>query len=438
MQAVILAGGQGKRLHSLTKDIIPKPMVPVVGVPLLERQIQCLVREGISKVLLVVGHLGTVIKQNFGDGRRFNVKIDYFEEKEPLGTGGALPLIKDQLDEEFFLLFGDLLFDVSLDRMIRFHHEKSSFLTMMVHPNTHPYDSDLVLVDEESRITKIDLKNPNRCYWFENLVNAGLYVMNKEVCSYVPNLKGEKVDLEKNVIAEIIKQRADVFAYRSSEYLRDVGTVERIRESELDLIGGKVANRNLHNKQKAIFLDRDGTINRSCGYIDSPKKFFLEDGVVEAIKNVNNSGYLAIVVTNQPAVARGLITIDGVMEINRKMETLLGNEGAFLDKIYFCPHHPDVGYPGENKKYKIPCDCRKPSIGMILQAQQEFNLDLSKCWMVGDTTTDIKTAENGGMRSVLVLTGEKGEDKKYSCRPNFVAPNLKSAINLILGDKYER
>lgn len=232
-------------------------------------------------------------------------------------------------------------------------------------------------------------------------------------------------------------QREDVFAYQSSEYLRDIGTLERIRTAEQDLIEGKVAKRNLHYKQRAIFLDRDGTINKLRGYIDSPEKFILEDSAVEAIKKINNSGFLAIVVTNQPAVARGLITVEELMEINRKMETLLGKQGCFLDKIYYCPHHPDSGFLGENKKYKITCECRKPRIGLIRLAEREFNLDLSECWMVGDTTTDVKTAENGKMRSVLVLTGEKGEDGKFSCAPNLVAPDLFSAVNLILGVRNE-
>ena len=156
---------------------------------------------------------------------------------------------------------------------------------------------------------------------------------------------------------------------------------------------------------------------------------------MEAIKKNNASGRLGIVVTNQPVVARGLCDIVDVENIHKKLATLLGREGAFLDDIQFCPHHPDKGFPEENPAYKIPCECRKPKTGMIEKAAEKYNIDLAESWMIGDTTMDIQTGINAGMRTVLVLTGEAGKDKKYDVKPDFVCGNLLEAVEKILEEE---
>ena len=241
-----------------------------------------------------------------------------------------------------------------------------------------------------------------------------------------------KVDLEKELLSGLIEQGAAVYAYQSPEYVKDVGTVDRIRAAEQELISGYAAGRNLKHKQRAIFLDRDGTINRKNGLIYKEEQFELEPCAAEAIREINRSGYLAIVVTNQPVVARGLCGIGDVEHIHRKMETLLGTEGAFVDAIYFCPHHPDKGYPEENPAYKIPCSCRKPGIGMLKDAAERFNIEMSKSWIVGDGTMDIQTGNNAGTHTALVLTGDAGKDGKYNAKPDLIADDLLSAVNKII------
>ncbi|UKI29412.1 MAG: D-glycero-beta-D-manno-heptose 1,7-bisphosphate 7-phosphatase [Clostridium sp.] len=195
---------------------------------------------------------------------------------------------------------------------------------------------------------------------------------------------------------------------------------------------------NLANKQKAVFLDRDGTINEYVGFLRKEEDFRLMPGVSEAIKKINNSGYLAIVVTNQPVIARGEVTEDELEEIHKKMETLLGLDGAYIDDIYYCPHHPDKGFEGEIPELKIECDCRKPKTGMLEKAAREHNIDLSSSIMIGDSTLDIKMAENAGMQSVLLKTGQKGEDGKYEVSPTLIAEDLNDAINKIIGKKVSK
>jgi len=430
MQAVIMAGGKGTRLSAITRDEIPKPMVPLLGKPLLLWQVECLKRNGVTEILMVIGHLGHVIRDYFGDGSAFGVAISYYEETEALGTAGALSHIEQRLDAEFFLVFGDILFDIDLERMHRFHREKQALVTLFVHPNSHPFDSDLVETDADGRVLRFDSKHNVRDYWYDNAVNAGLYWMDRALCRHVP--REGKVDLEKEILTGLCARGEAVYAYHSPEYVKDVGTVERITAAARELEGGFVASRNLRQRQKAIFLDRDGTVNVENGLVYKPEMLELEPCAVEAIGLINRSGYLALMVTNQPSVARGLCEIEDVETIHRKLKTLLGNKGVYLDDLLFCPHHPDKGYPEENPLYKIPCRCRKPGIGMVETLAEKYNLDLSRCWMVGDRTVDVQTGINAGMKTALVLTGAAGKDGKYPVAPDLTAPDLLEAVRQIL------
>ena len=183
---------------------------------------------------------------------------------------------------------------------------------------------------------------------------------------------------------------------------------------------------------KCVFLDRDGVINKEVDQLIDINKFELLDGVTEAIRLLNNSDYLSIVVTNQPSVAKGFCNLETIESINRFMETLLGNEGLKLDSIYFCPHHPERGFPGENKKYKIDCNCRKPKIGLFESAKSSFNIDYSKSYIVGDRTSDIMAGKNAGISSILVRTGYGGRDEAYQVNPDYTAENLKDAVSNII------
>ena len=431
MQAVIMAGGKGTRLAALTKDEIPKPMVPVAGKPLLLWQVERLKEHGITELIMVIGHLGEKIQEYFGDGSAFGVHIEYFVEEVPLGTAGSFYYLKDMLKEDTFLMMsGDLLFDIDFERMVHFHKEKGSVATLFVHPNGHPYDSDLLVLDAEERAIRFDSKHNTRDYWYDNCVNAGIFVFDKKICDRVP--EPVKRNLENDIIKGMIDDGEPVYGYRSPEYVKDVGTVDRIAQGLADIESGFISARCLKQKQKCIFLDRDGTINKKNGFIANEDAFELEDCALEAIKKINKSGYLAIVITNQPSVARGLCEIEDIERIHKKLSTILGREGVYVDDIRFCPHHPDKGFPEENPLYKIVCDCRKPKTGMIDAAAEKFNIDLSQSWMVGDTTMDMQTGVNAGVRTALVMTGDAGQDNKYDVTPTLVCKDLLEAVEMIL------
>jgi D-glycero-D-manno-heptose 1,7-bisphosphate phosphatase len=410
MKTIIMAGGRGTRIAELFPNI-PKPLIPVDGVPILEREIRSLAAQGFDDIILTVGYLADKIINYFDDGSKLGVKIDYFVEKTPLGNAGALFHLRDKTgDEPFFLLNADAAFDVDFKRMFEYHKQKGGLVTLFTHPNSHPYDSGLIIADKDGYVEKWLSKEDERPQWYENRVNAGLHVLDSKVldiCSKSIDLNS-KVDLDRQVLKPLCGT-GKMFCYDSPEYVKDMGTPDRFHQVEADYKSGVVQAKNLHNKQKAIFLDRDGTINKYVGFLRNIDNFELIEGAAEAIKLINQSGYLAIVVTNQPVIARGEVTWEQLNEIHRKMETLLGKEGAYVDGLYICPHHPDKGFAGERPEYKIVCDCRKPKPGLLLRAAKDFNIDLSKSYMIGDDDRDVEAGINANCKDSIKIETNQDE-----------------------------
>lgn len=406
MKTVIMAGGQGSRIASLRSDI-PKPMIPIDGIPVLEREIQCLVSQGFDDILITVSHLGQQIMDYFGDGSGtspatkmpFNAHITYFNEETPLGNAGALFQVKEQLTEDFLLLNADAVFDVDFNRFVEAHHTYGGLVTLFVHGNSHPYDSGLLITNSDGSVQQWLTKEDSRPQWYFNCVNAGLHVMNKKVLER--EITTPKIDLDRQVLKPLAGT-GTMFTYNSPEYVEDMGTPERYVKVERACRNGILHARNLLCKQKAIFLDRDGTINKYIPFLHDIDQFELLPGTADAIKQINESGYLAIVITNQPVIARGELTWDGLNEIHRKMETLLGQEGAYVDDIFICPHHKDKGFPGEVSKLKVDCNCRKPKTGLLLRAAEKYNIDFNQSWMIGDSLRDVETGLNAGCHTALI------------------------------------
>jgi len=430
-KAVILAGGKGTRLQGIN-DEIPKPMMPIAHKPLLQHLIEWCKTEGIAEVYITVNHLKHSIIEHFGDGSSFGLRIFYVEEEKPLGTVGGVKALESQLNEDFLVLYGDVMLNLDLKRLYNFHQLKKGIATLVVHPNDHPHDSDLLEADENGLVTKFLPKPHIQNTWHSNLVNAATYIFSPQIFQFLE--KDVKADFGKDIFPKIVKH-SNIYAYNTPEYLKDMGTPDRLEKVEGDFLSGKIAARNLKNKQKAIFLDRDGVINYDTDLIKHPDEFTFYPFAAEAIKKINRSGFLAIVVTNQSVIARGLTDLHGLNTIHQKMETELGNKGAFVDAIYFCPHHPHGGFAGEVAEFKTNCTCRKPKPGMLLAAAERFNIDLKQSWMIGDSERDVLAAKAAGVKMVGVKTGHG--IKKSIALPDYFMSDLADAVNFIFDEKLD-
>lgn len=404
-----MAGGKGTRISSLFPNI-PKPLIPIDGVPVLEREIISLRDQGFDDIILTIGHMSDKIIDYLGDGRKWDIHIDYFVEDKPLGNAGAL--FKLNLTEDFLLLNADAVFDIDFNRMIGFHKQHGGLATIFTHPNSHPYDSGLIMASKDGTVLNWLSKEDKRPLYYKNRVNAGLHVISpaaliksgidKDIIGTEIGGKIIKADLDRDILKPLCSSQA-LYCYDSTEYVKDMGTPERYQSVCADYKAGVVQAKNLRNKQKAIFLDRDGTINKYMGFLRKIEDFELTDDAAEAIKLINASGYLAIVVTNQPVIARGEVTYEELELIHNKMETELGKYGAYLDAIYFCPHHPHKGYVGEISELKIDCDCRKPKPGMLFKAAEEFNIDLKNSYMIGDSDNDFQSGVAAGCKESIQI-----------------------------------
>lgn len=442
MKTVIMAGGKGTRISELFPDI-PKPLIPITAAdgtskPVLQWEIESLVSQGFTEIILTVSHMADKIQAYFGDGSAYGCQITYYIEEAPLGNAGALFKLRSELTEPFLLLNADAVFEIDFNRMVEWHQKKGALVTLFTHPNSHPYDSGIVVADENSAVLQWLTKEDTRPEFYKNRVNAGLHVIDLSILDKSgidANLVGKaneetgkvyKVDLDRQLLKPLCGT-GRMFAYDSPEYVKDMGTPERFAQVSHDFQSGVVSAKNLKNKQKAIFLDRDGTINKYVGFLRSIDEFELEEGAAEAIKMINQSGYLAIVATNQPVIARGEVTVPELNLIHDKMETELGKAEAYIDGLYYCPHHPHKGYEGEVPELKVDCDCRKPKPGLLIKASRDFNIDLSKSWMIGDGENDVKAGIAAGTHTALIGSDEGG------VQADITADSLLTAVKKILG-----
>ena len=444
LKVIIMAGGKGTRIAGRFPDI-PKPLIPItssdgVSRPVREWEIDGLKKQGFTEIILTVGYRAQQIIDYFGDGSKLGVSITYWVEDVPLGNAGALIKYRSDIGTEpFLLLIADAMFDVDFNRMVQFHQEKQALVTLFTHPNSHPYDSSVLITDAKGAVSQWLTKEDNRPEYYKNRVNAGLQIMDPlvldmymsssglkpdDIGSEGPDGKTIKADMDRQILKPLCGS-GRMYCYDSPEYCKDMGTPERFDQVSRDFQNGTVSAKNLEYPQKAIFLDRDGTINRHIGFLRKTEELELLPGAANAIKQINGSGYLAIVITNQPVIARGEVSVAGLEEIHNKLETELGKDGAYIDGLYYCPHHPDKGFDGEVPELKIQCECRKPKPGMILKASKDYNIDLSRSWMVGDGANDVLCGKNAGCKTALI-----GSDESLSA--DIMASSLSEAVKQIL------
>ena len=423
LTAVIIAGGQGKRVRSISDK--PKCLFKYKKKFLLEIIYEKLIYNDIKDIILITGYKSHLIEKKIKKKLK-NIKL--IKEPFPLGTAGCLKLILNN-DKDILLIFGDLLFDINFKKVFEFHKKKKSDLTILVHPNAHPYDSDLVVKNSKSKLIKI-IKKPHRTNLiYNNLVMMGIFLVDKKLLHLIKNQKNKNLDFTKQFIVTLLKKKKNIFCYETREYCKDMGTPNRYYQTLKDYKVRKPLIFNSQKKVPAIFLDRDGVINKDSGPLIYSNPLDLYKDVILSLKLINKSNYLSVLITNQPHVAKGFITMKYLINSFKKLETKLGDNKIFLDKIYFCPHYPFSGFKGEKKKLKINCNCRKPKIGLLLKAKKDLNIDMKKSYFIGNSEVDYVTALKAGVKPIIV------RNKSFNIKGVLKKDNLLQAVKYVLKSK---
>ncbi|MDH7504132.1 MAG: HAD-IIIA family hydrolase [Verrucomicrobiota bacterium] len=429
-QAVILAGGKGTRLKERLGEL-PKPLISIGGRPLLGHHLALCERYGFSDVVLLLGHGAEKIQQYVNEQKQPGLQLRCIVEPRLLGTAGAVVAARERLAERFLVVYGDLMIRMDLDRLWHAHEAMRAYATLVVHPNDHPYDSDLIEVDKEGWVCAFHAKPHPPELFYQNLVNAAVYVVERKALEPFAGLP-MPLDFGKDLFPLMLRKGCRLLGYRTPEYIKDIGTPDRYDRVCAEFEKGVIARSALDHPQPAVFLDRDGTLNEEVDGVTKPDQLRLLPGAAEAVRMLNHHGIRVVVVTNQPVVAKGFCTEADIEMIHRKLETLLGREHAFIDRIYYCPHHPERGFPGERPDLKIECECRKPRPGLIRRAMKELNIDPNMSWVIGDSTVDIATAKNSGLPSILVRTGHKGLDGRHPVEPDLAFDSLLEAARYVV------
>ena len=396
MEIVILIGGKGTRIKKISKKI-PKPFLKIGNGSVIDYQLRSLSK--INKKIFLLSSKKYSKFHSRLKKRYNNIKFKVFEEDAPLGTGGCLRTLIKYKSKNYLIIFGDLFFNINFKKFCEFHIKNKSDLTLLVHPNDHPVDSDILEINEKNQLIKFH-KKPHKKNNIGNLSLSGILIINKKILVHIKPNKFQ--DLSKNILPKLLKKKCKIFAYNTREYVKDIGTPQRIRLVKKQIQTKKFVNRNINKKLPAIFLDRDGVINKEYPNRKYQNPMEINKGAISAVKKINKKGYLSVIVTNQPAVAKGFITLDKLKNDHKKLEYYFGKHGAYFDRIYFCPYHPDKGFKGENKKFKKKCSWRKPDNGMFLQAIKDLNIDTKKSYMIGDQSVDYYAAKKTGIKCLIV------------------------------------
>jgi len=407
MKAIILCAGKGERLRPIANNI-PKPMISINNKPVLEYLILLCKKHGINEIAINTSYLPEKIKEYFGDGNKWDVKIKYSYEPELLGTAGALNNFRDffNTEESFFVIYGDQVTDIDLTKLMERHKGKGGILTTAVRKKSiSKPPASLIFTNENLKITKM-IEKPSKELFKElckdfYLSNSGIYACKPEILKFIP--EGIS-DFAYDIFPKIIEEK-QMFAFMIDEYyFREIGKIEKYKLAKNELESGKFnLNFLMNNKmEKAIFLDKDGTINENIyetdGRLMSPanvKQIKILNYAKEGIDEMKKLGFKIIVITNQPGLAFGYISPIKFQEMTEYLKKELG-----VDELYYCPHHPSKGKVQEFVK---ECDCRKPQPALIQEAAKDFNIDISKSYMVGDSLSDVKTGDNAGVKKTFLL-----------------------------------
>jgi histidinol-phosphate phosphatase family protein len=403
IKALLLAAGLGTRLHPLTLTV-PKCLVPISGRSLLDYWAESLVSGGVRSALINTHHLAGAVRLAIDDIRsRWNFRLEESHEPVLLGSAGTIAANPDFANESdvIVIVYADNLSDIHLADVLAFHRSHSVGFSMVLFRAADPAACGIASLDENGIVANF-IEKPRAPE--SNLANAGIYVIDGSVYKEIAALRA--FDVARDVIPRFLgRMKGFVF----DGYHRDIGTHESLAAARREVAAGlfrqAASQASLRERalRKAVFFDRDGTLIEPVHYLDDAGKVRLLPDVGEALRAVGEMGFLRIVVTNQAAIARNLLTVPELVSIQAELQRQLKEHGASVDAWYFSPH---AGTSSDRER--IDHFDRKPGPGMLLRAAQEHGIDLTRSVMVGDMVSDTLAGRNAGC-AATVLLGRNGE-----------------------------
>lgn len=392
MEAVILAGGLGTRLRPCI-DNLPKPLAPIDGKPFLRYLLDYLYVNGVNRAIISTGYLAEAVEEFIGKSHRGMV-VEYCRENYPLGTGGAIKKALAMCKTEYpLVLNGDSFLDVDIAEMKKFRKKSDCPITLAAKFVSSAENSGFV-VTENGRLCGFTEKGVTS----SGLINGGVYFIKKDLLNCISE---EKFSFEKAVLEKGLCETA---VYESKGYFIDIGIPENYKKAqeEKDFLC-------VRRKRRAVFLDRDGTLNYDTGHLYRKEDFEFLTGADKAVAEIKHKGYLAVVITNQAGIAKNLYSPSDVDSLHSFIDgELLNNTGVTADGYYYCPHHPDAVI----EEYRADCICRKPKPGLILKAVSDFaeigiDIDLESSFTVGNRLSDVLAGVNAGTgKNILIGSDE--------------------------------
>ncbi len=377
-QAVILAGGRGTRMRPITDDR-PKPMVPVLGRPFLEYQIEQLRSQGFERVLILLGYLPEVVQNHFGDGSKWGIRIDYHVTAPDQLTSSRVAAAQHLIDPCFLLLYCDNYWPMQMDRMWERFRSAGRPGLITVYGNKDNYSSGSVVLDEAHHVRIFD-----RLRTTPGLREVELsYAILTERCLAL--LPDQDTLFEEAIYTPLARQ-GRLTAYVSDHRYYSVGSLDRLPATEAFM-----------RREPAVILDRDGVLNRKppqAHYVLTWRDWTWCSGALQALRLLREAGYRVIIASNQPGIGRGFMSEAELAAIHDRMKQDVAQAGGRIDAIYYCPHNWDAG-----------CECRKPKPGLLYQAQREFHLDLTCTPFIGDDERDAAAAAAAECPFVRVTEG---------------------------------
>jgi histidinol-phosphate phosphatase family protein len=427
-QAVVLCGGAGTRMIPVLGET-PKVLAQAGGRSLLDHTLSDLAAAGVQRALLLAGPGGEEILGRARASVPAGLELEAIVEPTPRGTAGAIAGARAHLAERFFLVYGDVFTVLDWQRLAAAAERDAGIATLVVHRSDHPEDSDLVAIDDAHRVIGWVGRRPEArrraLVAATALTNAGIAVVHRNLLHRIPERPS---DLTETVLPALVDARAPIHAYVTSEYVRDAGTPRRLEEVRAAIDDGRAARR-----AELCLLDRDGVVLDTTRPVTSPDQVRLAPGAATGIRTLNEVGIEVVLVSNQAGVARGSFDLDTLARIHERVVALLAAEGAHLDDFHYCPHHPETHWGEGRPELRGPCECRKPSTGMVELALSRARCAAWRTVVVGDETCDLQLAMNAGLAAIAVDTGHGCRDGRHPAHATWRFASLAEAAAWLCG-----